>query len=243
MRMYIICTSMRNFSWNFLTFFQKLPSAYIFVNRTNSWKFVIIVFNTYLNFIKLSNTSTIIWKVSIEFEQVFCKIYTNFIHNLPNFLKNFLHDFQNFNKFFQNIPLIFFSKFLQLLLKSNTFLKFSFFFWTVSQSFVDILSIFLQIPQIFFHRFTQSLNKITSEICPHFYSVLLKNFLTSFRSGFKFFLILKLFFLQNVLSVISCLNFFILCFVRLLFIYKNSGLFNIRSKILQIVFKILSSLK
>ncbi len=39
MRMYIIWTSMRNFSWNFLTFFRKPPSAYIFINCTNLWKF------------------------------------------------------------------------------------------------------------------------------------------------------------------------------------------------------------
>ncbi len=51
-----------------LIFLQKLPSAYIFINCTNLWKFVIIVFNTYLNFIKLSNTSTIFWKASIKFE-------------------------------------------------------------------------------------------------------------------------------------------------------------------------------
>ncbi len=53
MRVYIIWTSMRNFSWNLLTFFQKLPSASIFLNCTNLWKFVIIVFNTY-NFVYTS---------------------------------------------------------------------------------------------------------------------------------------------------------------------------------------------
>ncbi len=68
MRVYIIWTHKRNFSWNFLIFFQKLPSAYIFINCTNLWKLVIIVFNTYLNFIKLSNTSAIFWKASIKFE-------------------------------------------------------------------------------------------------------------------------------------------------------------------------------
>ncbi len=48
-------------------------------------------------------------------------MYTNFIYNLPEFHKNFLKDFQNFPKFFPNIPLIFFSKFQQKLLKTNTF--------------------------------------------------------------------------------------------------------------------------
>ncbi len=65
---YITRTSVRNFSRNFLTFFQKLPSAYIFINCTNLWKFVIIVFNTYLNFIILSKTFTIFWKAIIKFE-------------------------------------------------------------------------------------------------------------------------------------------------------------------------------
>ncbi len=40
MEVRIIWTNRRNFSWNFLTFFQKLPSAYIFINCTNLWKFV-----------------------------------------------------------------------------------------------------------------------------------------------------------------------------------------------------------
>ncbi len=72
------------------TFFQKLSSAYIFKNCTILSKFVIIIFNINLNFIQLSNTSTIFWKASIKFEQVFCKIYTNFIYNLIKFLKNLL---------------------------------------------------------------------------------------------------------------------------------------------------------
>ncbi len=44
---------MWKFSWNFLKFFQKLPSAYIFVNCTNLSKLdVKIIFDTYVNFIK-----------------------------------------------------------------------------------------------------------------------------------------------------------------------------------------------
>ncbi len=44
------------FFWNFLKYFQKLPSPYIFINCINLSKFVKfvkIVFDTYLNFIKL----------------------------------------------------------------------------------------------------------------------------------------------------------------------------------------------
>ncbi len=109
MRVYIVQTNMRNFSWNFPTFFQKLPLSYIFINCTDLWKFVIIVFNNYLNFIKLSNTSTIFWKTNLKFKYFFCKIYVDFIHNLPKFLKNFLKDFQNFPELFPNIPLFFFN--------------------------------------------------------------------------------------------------------------------------------------
>ncbi len=56
-----------NFIKNFLKFFQKLPSAYIFINCIN-WlklvKFVKIIFHAYLNFIKLSNSLKIFWKAS-----------------------------------------------------------------------------------------------------------------------------------------------------------------------------------
>ncbi len=68
MSVYIIWTSMRNFSWNFLTFFRKPHPVYIFINCINLWKFVLIVFNTDLNFIKWSYTSTIFRKESIKFE-------------------------------------------------------------------------------------------------------------------------------------------------------------------------------
>ncbi len=55
----------------------------------NLYKFIKIVFDTYLNFIKLSNISKTFWKASTKFQQVFCKIYTNFIHNLPKSLNFF----------------------------------------------------------------------------------------------------------------------------------------------------------
>ncbi len=77
------------FFWNFLKFFQKLPSAYIFINCTNLSKlvkFVKIVLDTYLNFIKLLNISKIFWKVNTKF-WVFCiyKIYTNSFIIYPSF--------------------------------------------------------------------------------------------------------------------------------------------------------------
>ncbi len=58
------------FFWNFLKFFQELSLAYIFINCTNLSKFVIfvkIVFDSYLNFIKLPNISKIFRKVSMKF--------------------------------------------------------------------------------------------------------------------------------------------------------------------------------
>ncbi len=64
----------RTSMWNFLKFFQKLLSAYIFINCTNLSKFVKfvkIVFNAYLNFIKLSNISEIFWQSRTKFS-VFC---------------------------------------------------------------------------------------------------------------------------------------------------------------------------
>ncbi len=80
-----IWPSMRKFSWNFLNFsgnflkfFQKLPSAYIFINCTNLSTFVEIIFDTHLNFIRLSNTSQTFCKISTKFQYVFCKIYTKF---------------------------------------------------------------------------------------------------------------------------------------------------------------------
>ncbi len=78
-----------NFFLKFLKFFQKPHSAYIFINCTNLSKFVKflkIVFDTYLNFIKLSNISKIFWMASTKFK-VFCicKIYTNSFRIYPSF--------------------------------------------------------------------------------------------------------------------------------------------------------------
>ncbi len=50
-----------------LQFFKNYPRL-IFLWCTNLWKLVRIVFNTYLNFIKLSDISAVFWKASIKFE-------------------------------------------------------------------------------------------------------------------------------------------------------------------------------
>ncbi len=89
---------------------------------TNLSKFVKIVSDTYLNFTKLLNISKIFWKASTKFQKVTCKTYANFIHNLIKFLKNFFKNFQNFREVFPNISVIFFQKFQEILLKTNTFL-------------------------------------------------------------------------------------------------------------------------
>ncbi len=57
-----------NFYWNYLKFFQKLTSDNIFINCTNLSQLVKIVFDTYLNLIKLSNISKISWKASTKFQ-------------------------------------------------------------------------------------------------------------------------------------------------------------------------------
>ncbi len=48
-----------------------------------------------------------------------------------------------------------------------------------------------------FQRFTPSLDKVTAEICTNFYFGSLKNFLANFRSIYKYFLTLQLFFSKN----------------------------------------------
>ncbi len=136
-------------------FFQKLPSAYAFINWINLSNFVKIILDTYLNFIKLSNVSKIFWKTGTKFQLFFCKIYKNFIHNLFKFLKNFLKDFQNFREILTNIP-IFFQNFNEYYSKLILFSNFHLIFSRVPQSFIEILSSFWQISQILFQRFTQS---------------------------------------------------------------------------------------
>ncbi len=67
----------------------------------------------------------------------------------------------------------------------------------------------------FFPRFTQSLNKVTVEICPNFYSGLFKNCLASFQRVFRFFSYTQITFLKKlIVSNIFCLN-FMLRFIKL----------------------------
>ncbi len=59
----------KKFFLHFPHIFSKTNiSLYFYKFCTNLWKFVIIVFNSYMNFIRLSHTSTIVWKASIKFE-------------------------------------------------------------------------------------------------------------------------------------------------------------------------------
>ncbi len=131
-----------NFSQNFLKFFQKLSSAYIFINCTNLSKFVKIVFDTYLNFIKLS-----IFKVQnvnnffVKLTQILCIIYTSFLKISQWFLK--------FPRSFPKCYWNSFSTFQQILDKTNNFSNFRYIFRTVPQSLNDILLSFLKISQIF----------------------------------------------------------------------------------------------
>ncbi len=93
----------------YVKFFQKLPSAHIFIyctNLTNFVKFVKIIFDTYSNFIKLSKISKIFWQESTKF-QVFCicKVYTNSFIIYQSFLNIFsmiLKFPQSFSKWFSN---------------------------------------------------------------------------------------------------------------------------------------------
>ncbi len=112
-------TSMLNYFWNFLKSFSKTASAYIFIsciNLSKFVKFVKIVFNAYLNFIKLSNISKISWEASSYKIQSFSQNLYKFIHNLPKFLKHFLNYFKISLKFLR--MLFFFQHFI---LKTNTF--------------------------------------------------------------------------------------------------------------------------
>ncbi len=147
-----------------LHFFQKPLSTFIFINCTNLWKFVIIVFNTYLNFIIIKHVYNLpkskhkIWiSFFVKLIQILFIIYPSFlkIFRLPEYSSNF---FFNFNKYYSKVIL---------------FLNFRCIFSTIPLSSIDILSSFLQISQIFFQKFTQSLNKITVEIYWNFYSGLL----------------------------------------------------------------------
>ncbi len=111
-----------------------------------------------------------------------------------NFLKNLFKILIKFYLRTAQVLVAVYSKFPEDFLLYIEFLRI---FLTVLQSFIDILSSFLQIPQIVFQRFTQSLHKVTVEICPSFHYVLLKNFLASFRSVFKFFFDTQIIFVKK----------------------------------------------
>ncbi len=66
----------------------------------------------------------------------------------------------------------------------------------------------------FSKKFTQTVHKVTVEICPNFYSSLLKIFFCKFPKCFKSFFDSQIIFLKK-LSVISSVLILILCFIKL----------------------------
>ncbi len=60
----------------------------------------------------------------------------------------------------------------------------------------------------FFFKYLLSLDKVKVQICSNFYSSLLKNFLTSLRTVFKFFFDTQIIFFKNlIVSDVFCFNF------------------------------------
>ncbi len=143
------------FFWNFLKFFQKLPSAHIFINCTNLSKFVKlvkIVFDSYLNFIKLANISKIFGQARAKFKFFcICKVYTNsFI-----IYRSFLNMFSMILKFPRSFPEYssnFF--FISTNITQNEYLFLI--FAVLSRQFLNPLltfcQVFGQIPQFFFSK-------------------------------------------------------------------------------------------
>ncbi len=85
------------------------------------YKFVKIVFDTYMNFVKLSSFSKIFWKAKTKFKIFYiCKVYTNSFMIYPSFL-NIFAMILKFPRSFSKYSSIFFSKFQQILLKINTY--------------------------------------------------------------------------------------------------------------------------
>ncbi len=125
-----LCMRMSKYTWTcriflkLLHFFRKMLSAHIFINCTSLSKFVKfvkIVSDTYLNFIKLSNISKIFWQASTKFWVFYiCKVYTNsfIIFQISwNIFSMILKFPRNFSKYSS----IFFSNFPRILLEINTF--------------------------------------------------------------------------------------------------------------------------
>ncbi len=145
-------------------------------------------------------------KFFVKYTQILFIIYLSF-------LKIFSKIFRISPNFLQLFPLMFSSKSQQILLKTNTFLKFLLYFLDSSPVLYWHFIKFFPNFSIFF-RFTRSFNKITVEIRSNFYFGLLKNFLAGFRSAFKFFFVTQIIFLPIlIVSNFICLNFFILRFV------------------------------
>ncbi len=118
--------------------------------------------------------------VFVKFTQVlfiiypsFLKIFSRIFKISPNFFWIFLQFFfQNFNKYYSKLIL-----FLNLRCISTT----------LSQSFIDILSIFLQISQIFFSKIYAVSIKLQLKFAQNFILVYLKNFLQVFKVFLNFF--------------------------------------------------------
>ncbi len=114
-----IWISMWNFFFNFLKFFQQPPSAHIFINCTNLSKFVkfvLIVFDTYLNFIKhFWNFLTSKYKI-LSF--LFCEVYTNSFIIYPCFLNIFSRILKFPGSFSKYSPNFFFQNFQEYYSKS-----------------------------------------------------------------------------------------------------------------------------
>ncbi len=101
-----------NFPWHFLKFVQKLPSAFIFMNCTNLSKFIKIIWDSYLNFNKLSTFLKLSekqvqlqnFKFFVKFTLILSIIYSRFLKILSivySSFYNFFFNFQNFRIFRQ----------------------------------------------------------------------------------------------------------------------------------------------
>ncbi len=112
----------------------------------------------------------------------FLEKFTQMFFTIYSFLTNFRIDFSTFLRRFSKYSTNCFSKFQQILLKTNIFSNFRRIFWTLPRSLIDILSIFFLLSQIIFQRFSPGVDKVTVEICLNFYSGLLYNFLAIFGS-------------------------------------------------------------
>ncbi len=119
-------TSMWIFFWNFLTFFEKLPSTLIFLYKPytfiRSGKILLKSFSTptwissnYRTFLKYSERQVQNFKFFI-----FVKMYTNSFTIHPSFLNIFSMIFE-FPQGFSEYSSIFFSKLQRILLKTLPF--------------------------------------------------------------------------------------------------------------------------